>query len=955
MIEIIKKCEEISSKLDSILKEDGVVDYRIYLRTNERLYVYLKFSNKQKPEQEVVSAIKSIFEKAIIETIPLDEDEEFYKNIFSNSSKVVYENGRRRLNSLFLKERSPSNAAPIVTFYSYKGGMGRTTALASFATYLALKKDLNVFIIDCDIEAPGFNNFFLKYPGEQNQQQGLVEYLIDKEVGLVDKSKINKYCFEVSHDYSNRGTIRVMHAGNLNTTEKSDKIKYRDINHYIEGLSRLDLGNTEFSTKLFEDLFSDIRESYAPDVILIDSKTGLSDVMGLTVCSLSDIVVGFFRNDAQSWPGLFFFIQTMMGKRLVEPFIVNSILPSSISYRKQLFSKFKDDVTSIISEIDESSEYDFPCFGIYRYEDLELIGTSAEHVEDFVDFIKSDDFKPYKELFEALSERIIQKKSKPKGESAIINQNIATQTKTDQKYTPIPNSELGKMDQQAKSNTVSACKKYILERIYKAIESINLYADNLSIADEIEKNRFFFRQCMNDLFNQDKYMILGSKGTGKSYLYSTLRSPQGVSYLQKKTGREGHFVFVYTIDKKDKIFCVDKFGNDLSPIEKYRFWIIYTWNSIVFDIKKNFPDFTISNNVDQFRIKDDDTTFNLFKQLIKDENYTRSIETEMKHLDDYLSSKNSTILSIVYDQLDEIVNPSIWDSWIPNLITIWRGKGFANISGKLFVRTDLFRTLVGLSNKNDIENKAINIAWSKEEIYSYFFKIVLSNPDVQTAIWNYMYLVGINNSHIKQCRRDYEKRDQFRLDDYILSTLVSVFFGEYVDTLQTTKMGTSYDWFYKNLKNADDTISLRPFIDLLKNAFELQSKGLYKDEESIYPILYQKYYTNREVRIKAVERHYEDLVSNTIGNKPIDYIFDFIRNTKSVKYKRISIHKKNFEEMLSLVLQEYASYPEMSNMTVEQLKNLLQSNGIVCKVNFGRGDDYVFSFLYKYTLGLHGI
>ena len=59
--------------------------------------------------------------------------------------------------------------------------------------------------------------------------------------------------------------------------------------------------------------------------------------------------------------------------------------------------------------------------------------------------------------------------------------------------------------------------------------------------------------------------------------------------------------------------------------------------------------------------------------------------------------------------------------------------------------------------------------------------------------------------------------------------------------------------------------------------------------------------------------------------------------------------------MLSLVIQKYASYPEMSNVTVEQLKNLLQSNGIVCKVNFGRGDDYVFSFLYKYTLGLRGI
>ncbi len=42
----------------------------------------------------------------------------------------------------------------VITFYSFKGGMGRTTTLASVALQLVRKKK-NVMMIDMDIEAPG--------------------------------------------------------------------------------------------------------------------------------------------------------------------------------------------------------------------------------------------------------------------------------------------------------------------------------------------------------------------------------------------------------------------------------------------------------------------------------------------------------------------------------------------------------------------------------------------------------------------------------------------------------------------------------------------------------------------------------------------------------------------------------------------------------------------------------
>lgn len=47
----------------------------------------------------------------------------------------------------------------VVSFYSFKGGMGRTTSLAASALLLA-QKGYNVLAIDTDIEAIGLSSFF---------------------------------------------------------------------------------------------------------------------------------------------------------------------------------------------------------------------------------------------------------------------------------------------------------------------------------------------------------------------------------------------------------------------------------------------------------------------------------------------------------------------------------------------------------------------------------------------------------------------------------------------------------------------------------------------------------------------------------------------------------------------------------------------------------------------------
>ena len=63
-----------------------------------------------------------------------------------------------------------------VTFYSYKGGVGRTLALANIALRLS-EFGKKVCILDFDLEAPGVHYKFPKV--DLHNRKGLVDYIYE--------------------------------------------------------------------------------------------------------------------------------------------------------------------------------------------------------------------------------------------------------------------------------------------------------------------------------------------------------------------------------------------------------------------------------------------------------------------------------------------------------------------------------------------------------------------------------------------------------------------------------------------------------------------------------------------------------------------------------------------------------------------------------------------------------
>src|SRR5262245_9101716 len=73
---------------------------------------------------------------------------------------------------------SPRPRGRIVTFYSYKGGTGRSMAVANVAWVLALN-GYRVLVVDWDLEAPGIHRYFHPFLEDKELQAtpGLLDML----------------------------------------------------------------------------------------------------------------------------------------------------------------------------------------------------------------------------------------------------------------------------------------------------------------------------------------------------------------------------------------------------------------------------------------------------------------------------------------------------------------------------------------------------------------------------------------------------------------------------------------------------------------------------------------------------------------------------------------------------------------------------------------------------------
>lgn len=165
--------------------------------------------------------------------------------------------------------------ARFIAFYSYKGGVGRTSALLN-AAWLLARTPRRVLIIDADVEAPGLSQHASL--GGPTLAPGLVEFAAEY-ARTGECPPIADHVRQVDGD-TRGGELWLMPAG-------------RPDADYPVRLAELDWARLH-PTRGVRPFVDGLRESIRairPHYVLVDSRTGFSDVGGLTTHLLADQVV----------------------------------------------------------------------------------------------------------------------------------------------------------------------------------------------------------------------------------------------------------------------------------------------------------------------------------------------------------------------------------------------------------------------------------------------------------------------------------------------------------------------------------------------------------------------------------------------------------------------------------------------------------------------------------------
>lgn len=232
-----------------------------------------------------------------------------------------------------------------IAFYSYKGGVGRSLALANLA-YVLAREGRKVLILDMDLEAPGQHQsdlFRLPSPGP-----GMLEMLDDY---LDYRKRLNRgetnapYHLELERylrigegwqpgreqaEKAEGGSLWLMPAGEVDKPDYSQRLGWLNWDDFYgqQGRAFFHLFKAEVRRRGFDD-------------VLIDARTGLSDVFYIATLELAETVVCVTGYNRQNIEGTQRILEVLRDSKVVEEYghkrliLVGTPRPDASSLRER--------------------------------------------------------------------------------------------------------------------------------------------------------------------------------------------------------------------------------------------------------------------------------------------------------------------------------------------------------------------------------------------------------------------------------------------------------------------------------------------------------------------------------------------------------------------------------------------------------------------------------------------
>lgn len=181
-----------------------------------------------------------------------------------------------------------------VTFYSYKGGVGRTLALLNVAALLAMA-GRKVLAVDLDLEAPGFGLSSLTLSEQKKQCPGIADWLFERLA--CGQTPVSSYYYPIPQA-STKSNLWLMPAGMLAS----------DLSSRIAEFFQNPNSDT---AHLFQLLVTELDNDLKPDYIFFDSRTGLADSAGVCTVELPQVLVAVCGLNEQNINGMEFVLKRL--------------------------------------------------------------------------------------------------------------------------------------------------------------------------------------------------------------------------------------------------------------------------------------------------------------------------------------------------------------------------------------------------------------------------------------------------------------------------------------------------------------------------------------------------------------------------------------------------------------------------------------------------------------------
>ena len=188
---------------------------------------------------------------------------------------------------------SAISTVPRIVFYSIKGGVGRSTALAACAWALA-DSGQRVLVLDLDLESPGLSTSLL--PTSRQPAYGITDWLVEDLVNNGDAILEQMHASLGTHQRGGELIVVPSHGDNPG--------------EYVSKLGRVwmpgftaDGQRQTWSERLLR-MIEQLEAKHQPTIVLIDSRAGIDEVASACVTDLGAKLIYLFALDSlQTWQG----------------------------------------------------------------------------------------------------------------------------------------------------------------------------------------------------------------------------------------------------------------------------------------------------------------------------------------------------------------------------------------------------------------------------------------------------------------------------------------------------------------------------------------------------------------------------------------------------------------------------------------------------------------------------